>query len=149
MRKGRLSAEDLPSDWSHREAVVNGVRLHYVEAGQGPPVVLLHGFPEFWYSWRLQIPFLARAGFRVLAPDLRGYNLSEKPAGIDSYRLALLSQDVAELVRHAGAGRAAVAGHAWGGALAWHLALTRPGCLDRPLLLHPPHPPHLPAALRP
>ena len=63
-----MTAKDLPGEWSHREAVVNGVRLHYVEAGQGPLVVLLHGFPEFWYSWRLQIPVLACAGFRVLAP---------------------------------------------------------------------------------
>ena len=68
------SAEDLPGPWAHREAVVNGVRLHYAEAGQGPLVVLLHGFPEFWYSWRFQIPILADAGFRVIAPDMRGYN---------------------------------------------------------------------------
>ena len=67
---------------AHREAVVNGVRLHYVEAGAGPLVVLLHGFPEFWYAWRRQIGPLAAAGFRVLAPDLRGYNLSDKPRGV-------------------------------------------------------------------
>src|SRR3954447_16345973 len=89
--------------WAHREAVVNGLRLHYVEAGTGPLVVLLHGFPEFWYSWRHQIPALARAGFRVLAPDLRGYNETEKPKGVRNYRLELLVSDVAGLVEHAGA----------------------------------------------
>ena len=65
------------SAWIHREAIVNGVRLHYVEAGNGPLVVLLHGFPEFWYAWRHQIPALASAGFRVIAPDLRGYNIGQ------------------------------------------------------------------------
>ena len=135
-----MTAEDLPGDWSHREAVVNGVRLHYVEAGRGPLVVLLHGFPDFWYSWRLQIPALARAGFRVLAPDLRGYNLSEKPAGVDSYHLPLLTGDVAALIRHAGAERATVVGHDWGGVLAWHLAMTRLECVERLAILNAPHP---------
>src|ERR1700681_3325451 len=72
--------------WAHRWTVVNGVRLHYVEAGAGPLVVLLHGFPEFWYAWHRQIGPLADAGFRVLAPDLRGYNLSDKPRGAAAYR---------------------------------------------------------------
>jgi len=140
MRTRSFTAEQLPGEWEHREAVINGVRLHYVEAGHGPLIVLIHGFPEFWYCWRLQIPALARAGFRVLVPDLRGYNLSDKPPGIASYALPLLSQDVAELIRHAGAERAAVAGHDWGGLVAWHLALTRPDCLEKLILLNAPHP---------
>lgn len=74
-------------DVTHRYAQVGRVRLHYVEAGSGPLVVLLHGFPEFWYGWRHQIPALAKAGFRVVAPDLRGYNLSEKPPGVRAYRV--------------------------------------------------------------
>jgi epoxide hydrolase 4 len=78
------SAENLPGEWTHRDMVVNGIRLHVVEAGVGPLVVLLHGFPEFWYSWHHQISFLARSGFRVLAPDLRGYNLSDRPVGLDA-----------------------------------------------------------------
>ncbi len=126
--------------WVHREAVVNGVRLHYVEAGSGPLVVLLHGFPEFWYSWRRQIPALAAAGFHVLAPDLRGYNLSAKPAGVRHYRLEALTADVAGLIRHAGAERAAVAGHDWGGAIAWTLALRQPQVLERLIVLNAPHP---------
>src|SRR6516162_2950651 len=90
-----------PPAWHHRDAVVNGVRLHCVEAGDGPLVVLLHGFPEFWYSWRHQIPALAAAGFRVLAPDLRGYNRSAKPLGVQAYRIEALTADVACLIRHA------------------------------------------------
>src|SRR5437660_7251020 len=90
-------------------------RLHYVEAGDGPPVVLLHGFPEFWYSWRHQMPALAAAGFRALAPDQRGYNLSDKPHAVRDYRIENLVGDVAGLIRHTGRERAAVVGHDWGG----------------------------------
>src|SRR5918995_454375 len=74
---------------THRYADLGDVRLHYVEAGEGPPVVLLHGFPQFWYEWRHQIPALVEAGFRVVAPDMRGYNLSDKPPGVRSYRVEL------------------------------------------------------------
>src|ERR687891_196648 len=90
----------------HHHADLGDVRLHYVEAGSGPLVVLLHGFPEFWYSWRRQIPALANAGFRVIAPDLRGYNESDKPPGIGSYGVDLLAGDVAALIHHAGETRA-------------------------------------------
>src|SRR5947209_6217022 len=134
------TGETSMQTWEHREVVVNGVRLHYVEAGRGPLIVLLHGFPEFWYCWRFQIPALAAAGFRVVVPDLRGYNLSDKPPGVASYRLPLLSQDVAELIRRAGAERAAVAGHDWGGGIAWHLAMTRPDCVGKLIILNAPHP---------
>src|SRR4051812_32647599 len=96
--------------WTLGYVTVNGVRLHYAEAGAGPLVLLLHGFPEFWYSWRHQIPALASAGFRVVAPDLRGYNLSDKPPGIASYRVPLLLEDVAGLIRHFGAERAVMVG---------------------------------------
>jgi pimeloyl-ACP methyl ester carboxylesterase len=125
---------------SHRFATVNGVRLHYVEAGSGPLVVLLHGFPEFWYSWRHQIPALATAGFRVLAPDLRGYNESAKPLGVRQYHIDILGDDVVALIRHAGAERAHVVGHDWGGAIAWHVALTRPEIIERLAILNAPHP---------
>ena len=148
MPRGRATAEEMPGDWCHREALVNGLRLHYVEAGEGPPVILLHGFPDFWYSWRMQIPALARAGSRVLAPDLRGYNLSEKPAGVASYRLPLLLDDVVGLIRHAGAERAAVVGHDWGGVIAWHLAMSRPEHVERLAILNAPHPVLFRRALR-
>jgi pimeloyl-ACP methyl ester carboxylesterase len=120
--------------------VVNGLRLHYVEAGTGPLLVLLHGFPEFWYSWRFQIPALVEAGYRVLAPDLRGYNLSAKPAGVRHYRLELLTTDVAALIGHAGAARAVVVGHDWGGGIAWTLALKQPELVQRLIILNSPHP---------
>src|SRR5437764_191726 len=106
MQPDPRAAEDVSGPWVHRQANVNGVRLHYVEAGEGPLVILLHGFPEFWYGWRLQIPALARAGFRVLAPDQRGYNLSSKPSGVANYRIGLLADDVAALIQHAGQQRA-------------------------------------------
>lgn len=126
--------------WADRFATVNGVRLHYVEAGSGPLVVLLHGFPEFWYSWRHQIPVLAQAGFRVLAPDLRGYNLSNKPRGVANYRIDLLVGDVAGLIAHAGERDAIVVGHDWGGAIAWETALRRPDVVCRLIVLNCPHP---------
>jgi epoxide hydrolase 4 len=127
------------ADLRHREAAL-GVRLHYVEAGDGPPVVLLHGFPECWYCWRHQIGPLADAGFRVLAPDQRGYNDSDKPRGVRNYRLSLLVQDVVGLIRHAGAERAAVVGHDWGGVLAWVVAMAHPEVVDRLAVLNAPHP---------
>jgi len=131
---------DAPEPWRHAEGVVNGVRLHWVEAGQGPLVILLHGFPEFWYAWRHQIPALASGGFRVIAPDMRGYNLSEKPRGIRRYRVEELARDVAALIRHAGAERAHVVGHDWGGLVAWWLAILHPEVLARLAILNAPHP---------
>ena len=124
----------------HREIEANGVRLHVVEAGRGPLVLLLHGFPEFWYAWRHQLPALAAAGFRAVAPDLRGYNLSGKPRGIASYAVATLAADVAALVTGLGEERAFVAGQDWGGALAWYLPLLYPGLVRRLAILNAPHP---------
>lgn len=124
----------------HRTEQVNGINLHWVEAGDGPLVVLLHGFPEFWYSWRHQIPALAEAGYRVVAPDLRGYNESDKPAGYDAYLADPLSGDVADLIRVCGEERAMVVGHDWGGAVAWMTALRRPEVVDKLVILNAPHP---------
>jgi pimeloyl-ACP methyl ester carboxylesterase len=135
-----MISEELPAGWAHREGVVNGVRLHYVEAGAGPLVVLLHGFPEYWYSWHRQIGVLAAAGFRVMAPDLRGYNLSDKPRGIDAYRVEALTADVAGLIRHAGESSATVVGHDWGGVLAWLLPLHYPEMVQKRIILNAPHP---------
>ena len=96
----RQLAQELPGRPEVREgyAEVGDVRLHYVEAGDGPLLVLLHGFPEFWFSWRLQIAPLAAAGFRVVAPDLRGYNLSSRPAGVEAYSADRLAADVRGLI---------------------------------------------------
>ena len=126
--------------WTHGEATVNGVRLHYVEAGQGPLVLLLHGFPEFWYSWRHQLPALAGTGFRALAPDLRGYNTSDKPQGVGNYSLSTLAADVAGLARHVGAERATIVGHDWGSIIAWNIAAHYPALVDRLIFLNSPPP---------
>ena len=135
-----ISAPDALAGWEHRDAAINGVRLHYVEAGSGPLVLLLHGFPEFWYSWRHQIPAVAAAGFHVLAPDLRGYNLSDKPSGVPAYRLEILLEDVVGLIRHAGEEKAIIVGHDWGGVLAWHLAMYHPQVVEKLIVLNAPHP---------
>jgi pimeloyl-ACP methyl ester carboxylesterase len=116
------------SGCSHRELTVGTTRLHYVEAGRsGPTVVLLHGFPELWYSWRRQLPALAAAGLHAVAPDLRGYNLSDRPAGVANYRVRALLADVEGLIRAAAGGPAFVVGHDWGGLLAWRPAGLAPG----------------------
>jgi epoxide hydrolase 4 len=132
----------MTDTWTHREDRVNGVRLHSVEQGEGPLVVLLHGFPEFWYAWRHQIPALAAAGFRVVAPDLRGYNLSEKPEGVRAYRIEALLGDLEGLIERLGEGekKAHVVGHDWGGAFAWYAPLFIPERLLSLALLNAPHP---------
>lgn len=127
-------------DLAHGYADVGGgIRLHYVEAGSGPLLVLLHGFPEFWYSWRRQIPALAAAGFHVVAPDMRGYNLSDKPADWRAYRLEALAGDVAGLIRHFGDEPAYLAGHDWGAAVAYGVAMYHPDVVRRLAILNVPH----------
>ena len=121
-------------------AELGTVRLHYVEQGEGPLVVLLHGFPEFWYGWRHQIGPLAEAGFRVVAPDMRGYNLSSKPRGVKAYDVEPLAQDVVDLIEERGERRAHVAGHDWGGAVAWATAGFHPEAVERLAILNAPHP---------
>jgi pimeloyl-ACP methyl ester carboxylesterase len=133
---------------AHRYADLAGVRLHYVEAGEGPLVVLLHGFPEFWFSWRFQIPALAAAGFRVVAPDMRGYNLSDKPEGVESYALERLARDVERLIGALGEERAVVVGHDWGGIVAWAVAMLHPERVEKLAILNVPHPERLSRGLR-
>jgi pimeloyl-ACP methyl ester carboxylesterase len=120
----------------------DGVTLHAVRAGDrgGPPVVLLHGFPEFWYGWRHQIGPLADAGFNVIAVDQRGYNTSDKPPRIRDYNLDRLAADVASVIATLGVEHAAVVGHDWGGIAAWWLAVTRPERVSRLAILNAPHP---------
>lgn len=119
---------------------VGGIRLHWVEAGAGEPVVLLHGFPDFWYGWRHQIPALEGAGYRAVAPDLRGYNASDKPEGVDAYRLDRVAGDVLGLLDELGAERAAVVGHDWGGVVGWWLAAYHPERVRRLVAINAPHP---------
>jgi pimeloyl-ACP methyl ester carboxylesterase len=138
-----------PTPIRHRYATASGgVRLHYVEAephattakGTAKSCLLLHGFPEFWYTWRHQIPALAAAGFRALAPDQRGYNLSDKPAGVESYRVHNIVEDAAELIRQTGRGRAFVVGHDWGGAIAWAVAIHHPELVEKLVVINGAHP---------
>jgi pimeloyl-ACP methyl ester carboxylesterase len=128
---------------AHRYADLGDVRLHYVEAGEGPLVLLLHGFPQFWYQWRHQVPALVEAGFRVVAPDMRGYNLSDKPPGARAYRVELLARDVERLILACGERTAAVVGHDWGAIAAWIAAMRHPERVGRLAILNVPHPARL------
>lgn len=128
-----------PETWSHCDIDVGEVRLHCVTQGEGPLVVLLHGFPEFWYSWRYQIPYLARR-FKVVAPDMRGYNLSDKPPRVSDYSLDKLAGDVKGLIEAFGETDAHVVGHDWGGAVAWSFAMAYPDYVAKLAVLNAPHP---------
>jgi len=131
--------------WCHGFVRANGVRFHYVEAGSGPLLLLLHGFPECWYSWRHQIPVLAER-FHVVAPDLRGYNESDKPSS--GYGVRTLVDDVAGLARAFGSERFRLAGHDWGGVIAWATAGRFPELVERLSILNAPHPTAMALALR-
>ncbi len=126
----------------HRDIVTNGIRLHCAVAGppDGDLVIALHGFPEFWRGMSGVITGLARAGYRVVAPDQRGYNLSEKPEGIDAYSVDEMALDVVGLIDAMGRESAHVVGHDWGAAVAWWLALTRPERVRRLVVINVPHP---------
>jgi soluble epoxide hydrolase / lipid-phosphate phosphatase len=117
----------------------NGIRMHVTDAGRGYPILLLHGFPELWYSWRRQISPLAEAGFRVLAPDLRGYGGTDAPEEVESYVMRELVEDVHGLLDGLGIDKCAVVGHDWGGALAWQFALRHPERTDRVVSLNTPY----------
>jgi pimeloyl-ACP methyl ester carboxylesterase len=120
--------------------VGDDITLHYVEAGEGPLVVLLHGFPEFWFGWRQQIAPLAAAGFRVVAPDTRGYNLSSRPAEVQDYAVDRLATDIRGLIEKLGSDSALLVGHDWGGTIAWTMAMNHPDVVDRLAILNAAHP---------
>jgi epoxide hydrolase 4 len=121
-------------------AEIGDQRLHYVEAGEGLLIVLLHGFPEFWYGWRQQIEPLAAAGFRVVAPDMRGYNLSSRPTSVKAYDTEQLAADIRGLIEERGAKSALLVGHDWGGTVAWATAMNHPEVVDRLAILSAAHP---------
>jgi pimeloyl-ACP methyl ester carboxylesterase len=120
----------------------NGIRLHAEASGpeDGPLVLLLHGFPEFWYGWKNQIGPLSKAGFFVVALDQRGYNLSDKPRGIGAYRLEELARDVTGVIDYFGREKAVLVGHDWGAAVAWHVAIQNPERVEKLAILNVPHP---------
>src|SRR5947209_1748008 len=142
-----MTAETERPGLQHRYATINGIRMHYVEQGSGPLVVLLHGFPEFWYSWRHQIEGLS-GRFRVVAPDQRGYNLTEKPHGIAAYAMENLTADIAALIRHLGEQQAVIVGHDWGGGVAWAFAMQYPELTRRLIVMNCPHPAAMAQGLR-
>jgi pimeloyl-ACP methyl ester carboxylesterase len=123
---------------THRMIETNGIRLHVAEQGEGPLVILCHGFPECWYSWRHQLPALAKAGFRAVAPDLRGYGLSDRPDGVEKYTILHEIGDIVGLVDALGARQAVIAGHDIGAAIAWQTALLRPDRFRAVIALSPP-----------
>jgi pimeloyl-ACP methyl ester carboxylesterase len=117
----------------------DGVKIHYVTEGKGPLVVMIHGFPDFWYTWRDQMPALAKH-FQVVAIDQRGYNKSGQPKKVEDYALPKLVEDVAAVVKHFKKDKAVIVGHDWGGAVAWAFAMTHPKMMDRLVILNCPHP---------
>jgi pimeloyl-ACP methyl ester carboxylesterase len=130
----------------HRQLPVNGIELHLAELGSGPPVVLCHGFPELWYSWRHQLPTLADAGYRALAPDLRGYGGSSIPSDVEAYDILSLCGDLVGLLDELGEERAVFVGHDWGATVVWTLALAHPDRVAAVAGLSVPFVPQAPAA---
>src|ERR1700738_419222 len=116
----------MTTELTHRTIETNGIHMHLAEAGAGPLVLLCHGFPESWYSWRHQLSALVEAGFRAVAPDMRGYGRTDRPEAIDQYTLLHLIGDMVGLLDALGAAQAVIAGHDWGAPVAWHAALLRP-----------------------
>ncbi|HVN06473.1 MAG TPA: alpha/beta hydrolase [Bryobacteraceae bacterium] len=138
---GILAASVLmaQTSWHHRYAEVNGVKLHYVEQGKGELILLLHGFPEFWYEWKNLLPEFAR-DHHAVAPDMRGYNLSDHPEPVEAYRVPLMVEDVRALAVKLKAHRFILVGHDWGGVIAWAFAAAHPEMLDKLIIVNAPHP---------
>lgn len=137
---------DVPGPWTHKQVAANGAQFHVAEIGSGPLVLLLHGFPEFWWTWRHQLPALADAGYRAAAMDLRGYGGSDKtPRGYDPYTV---SADITGVVRALGRRSAVIVGHGWGGFFAWTTAVLRPGHVDAIAVLGMAHPLQMRRGLR-
>jgi pimeloyl-ACP methyl ester carboxylesterase len=124
-----------------------GVKIHYATLGKGPLVVMIHGFPDFWYTWRAQMEGLADK-YQVVAIDQRGYNLSDKPKGVENYDMKLLVGDVAAVIKHLGRDKATIVGHDWGGAVAWQFALNVPDMTENLIICNLPHPNGLARELR-
>ncbi len=134
-----LAAGDIESKVTHGYADSNGVKIHYASLGQGPLIVMIHGFPDFWYTWRDQMEALSDK-FQCVAIDQRGYNLSDKPKGVENYDMRLLVGDVIAVIQALGKEKAIIVGHDWGGAVAWQVALNAPQMTEKLIILNLPHP---------
>ena len=137
----------LEISWQHEYITTNGIKLHYVTQGEGPLMLMLHGFPEFWYSWRKQIPEFAKY-FKVVAVDLRGYNESDKPGDQSAYIIDEFIKDIAGVIKGLGYEKCVLVGHDWGGAIAWNVAYTYPEMVERLIVLNIPHPAKFVSGLR-
>lgn len=137
--EARADAAAHSGPWRHNFAVVNGLRLHYAEIGSGPLVVLLHGYPESWYMWHNILPRLG-AHFHVVAPDMRGYNWSDKPLGVGAYRVGEVAGDIVALIEALGEESASIVAHDWGGLVAWELGMRHPDRLSKLVVINAPHP---------
>ncbi len=124
---------------THGTVENDGVKIHYATIGSGPLMIMIHGFPDYWYTWRLQMEALAE-DYQCVAVDTRGYNLSDKPRGVENYAMSLLVGDIASVIKHFGQKKAIICGHDWGGAISWALAITRPELLERLIILNVAHP---------
>src|SRR6266576_719141 len=130
---------DLDTRVEHGYATNNGVKIHYASLGKGPLILMIHGFPDYWFTWRYQMDALAM-DHQVVAMDQRGYNLSDKPKGVENYDLRLLVEDAAAVIRHLEREKAIIVGHDWGGAVAWVLAMQKPDLVEKLIILNLPHP---------
>jgi len=137
----------LEGSWKHEYITSNGIKLHYVTQGEGPLMLMLHGFPEFWYSWRHQIPEFAQ-NFKVVALDLRGYNESDKPSNQSAYVMDEFIKDIAGVIKGLGYTQCVLVGHDWGGAIAWNVAYAHPDMVERLIILNLPHPAKFAEGLR-
>lgn len=124
---------------THGFADSDGVKIHYVTRGEGPLLVMIHGFPDYWYTWRKQMPALSEH-FQVVAIDMRGYNESDQPEGVENYTMDKLVEDVVAVIKHFDCDKAVICGHDWGGMVAWTFAMTHPEMTDRLVILNLPHP---------
>ena len=131
-------AQDIRERVEHKYAVNDDTKIHYAKMGSGPLIVFIHGFPDFWYSWRHQMNALA-ADYTVAAMDTRGYNLSDQPTGVENYDMQILIEDVASVIRSEGQGDAVIVGHDWGGGIAWSFAGWRPEMTNRLIIMNLPH----------
>jgi epoxide hydrolase 4 len=127
------------ASWQHAYITTNGVKLHYVTQGEGPLMLMLHGFPEFWYSWRHQIPEFAK-DYKVVALDMRGYNDSDKPSEQSAYVMDEFIKDIAGVIEGLGYDRCVLVAHDWGGAIAWCFAYAHPQMVERLIVMNIPHP---------
>jgi len=138
-RRAPAEEPDLDSRLEHGYVTNNGVKIHYASLGKGSLILMIHGFPDYWFTWRHQMDALA-ADHQVVAMDQRGYNLSDKPTGVENYEMRLLVEDVAAVIRHLGRDKAIIVGHDWGGAVAWVLAMQKPELVEKLIILNLPHP---------